>query len=80
VLQEEVSLERQRRFEGRIIKVLVEISDPVEDFAEGRSFREAPEVDGVVEIQSGPLPEPGDFVPVLITEAMEHDLVGEVAR
>jgi ribosomal protein S12 methylthiotransferase len=80
VLQEEVSLERQRRLEGRIIKVLVEISDPAEDFAEGRSFREAPEVDGVVEIRSGPLPEPGDFVPVLITEAMEHDLVGEVAR
>lgn len=79
LLHEDVSLERQRRFEGRTLKVLVETGDSSEGFAEGRSYREAPEVDGVVEIRSGPLPEPGDFVHVRITEAMEHDLIGEVA-
>jgi ribosomal protein S12 methylthiotransferase len=42
----------------------------------GRSYRDAPEIDGMVLIP-GDLPL-GKIVPVRITGAMEYDLVGEV--
>ena len=42
----------------------------------GRSFRDAPEVDGMVYIQGQA--EIGEFVDVEITEAMDYDLVGKV--
>ena len=45
---------------------------------EGRSFREAPEVDGVVEASLKAAVRPGEFVKVKVLEALEHDLVGEV--
>lgn len=77
-LQEEISLERQARMEGRKLKVLVESVDPGEGLAFGRSYREAPEVDGVVEIRGGDLLVPGNFATVLVSEVLEHDLVAEV--
>ena len=48
--------------------------------AEGRSFREAPEVDGVVEIRDGASLVPGTRVLVRIEEALEHDLVGRIEK
>ncbi|MCF0247712.1 MAG: 30S ribosomal protein S12 methylthiotransferase RimO [Synergistes sp.] len=77
-LQEEISEERQQKFIGRTLKVLVENVFPDEGIAEGRSFREAPEVDGLVEIHGirKDLRE-GDFINVRIREAMPHDLIGE---
>jgi ribosomal protein S12 methylthiotransferase len=41
----------------------------------GRSYRDAPEIDGLV-IVKGELPV-GEMVPMRITGAMEYDLVGE---
>jgi ribosomal protein S12 methylthiotransferase len=78
VLQEEISAERQEMFVGRVMDVLVERVDREASFAEGRSFREAPEVDGLVEIRniSDKIKE-GDIVKVSMTEAMPHDMVGE---
>lgn len=77
-LQEEISFERQRQFVGRELKVLVEKIDIKEGYAEGRSFREAPEVDGIIEIRGirEDLKE-GDIVTVRVTEAMPHDMTGE---
>jgi len=40
----------------------------------GRSYRDAPEIDGLVLIE-GELPV-GEMVPVRITGAMEYDLIG----
>lgn len=77
-VQEEISCERQQAFVGRELKVLVDRIVPEEGYAEGRSFREAPEVDGLIEIRGarGDLKE-GDMITVKITEAMIHDLAGE---
>ncbi len=77
-LQEEISYERQQLFIGKEMKVLVEKIDIEDGFAEGRSFREAPEVDGLVEIRNirNDLIE-GDIIKVRMTEAMPHDMVGE---
>ena len=63
---------------GENVKVLVEKIDAECGIAEGRSFREAPEVDGVVEIRNirNGLRE-GDVVKVRMIEAMPHDMIGE---
>ena len=69
-----LSFRRQRLFEGRLLSVLVERVE--EGVVEGRSFREAPEVDGVVEIRGGDALLPGQRVSVRVLEALEHDLIG----
>ncbi|MGC9490039.1 MAG: 30S ribosomal protein S12 methylthiotransferase RimO [Thermovirgaceae bacterium] len=79
-VQEEISWKRQRRFVGRCLRVLVEgVDGGPEGSAWGRSFRDAPEVDGIVEIKNGYRCVPGTFVGVDITESYEHDLEGETA-
>ncbi|WP_302795308.1 30S ribosomal protein S12 methylthiotransferase RimO [Cloacibacillus evryensis] len=77
-LQEEISFERQRCFIDRELKVLVEKIEREEGYAEGRSFREAPEVDGVIEIRNirEDLKE-GDIITLRVAEAMPHDMTGE---
>lgn len=60
------------------MKVLVESIETGEDLAFGRSYREAPDVDGLVEIRGGGGLSLGSFATVRITEALEHDLVAEV--
>jgi len=65
---------------GQTLRILVD--GPADEHPEvlaGRTATQAPEVDGVVFID-GPPPElrPGDFAQVRITQAAEHDLVGQV--
>ncbi len=77
-LQEEITFGRQRCFIGSALKVLVENIEREEGYAEGRSFREAPEVDGVIEIRNirEDLKE-GDIITLRVAEAMPHDMTGE---
>ena len=77
-LQEDISSERQRMFVGKVMDVLVEKVDSEASLGEGRTYREAPEVDGIIEIRniSGKIKE-GDIVKVRMTESMPHDMVGE---
>jgi ribosomal protein S12 methylthiotransferase len=72
-LQQGISLARNQQMIGRVLKVLVEGQG--EDLSVGRSYRDAPEIDGLVLIE-GKLPV-GEMLPVHITSAMEYDLVGE---
>ena len=44
----------------------------------GRSQYDAPEVDGIVYVNSKKELKPGDFVGVRITDTLEYDLVGNV--
>jgi ribosomal protein S12 methylthiotransferase len=60
---------------GRELEMLVEGCS--EGLSVGRSYRDAPEIDGLVIVEDE-LP-PGDIVPVRITQALEYDLVGKVA-
>ncbi|MDH7601808.1 MAG: 30S ribosomal protein S12 methylthiotransferase RimO [Armatimonadota bacterium] len=72
-LQQEISLERNRSLVGKRLTVLVEqVSD---DGFVGRSYRDAPEIDGTVCVEGGRA-EPGEFVEVEIVEAFEYDLRG----
>ncbi|TEU15430.1 MAG: 30S ribosomal protein S12 methylthiotransferase RimO [Anaerolineales bacterium] len=72
-LQQGISLARNQQVVGRVLKVLVEGQS--EGLSVGRSYRDAPEIDGLVIIE-GELPV-GEMVLVRITGAMEYDLVGE---
>ena len=79
-LQRQISLERNRRWLGRELKVLVEgqgASDDGAPLAVGRSFRDAPEVDGQVFVW-GRAPA-GSLITARVTKALEYDLWGEIA-
>ncbi|MBN1661237.1 MAG: 30S ribosomal protein S12 methylthiotransferase RimO [Anaerolineae bacterium] len=75
-LQQEISIEINQAQIGRRFDVLVE--GVGEGVSIGRSYRDAPEIDGMVLIPAEV--EVGKMVPVEITGAMEYDLVGEVHR
>ncbi|MCA9853947.1 MAG: TRAM domain-containing protein, partial [Dehalococcoidia bacterium] len=79
-VQQAISARRTQRFVGRKLEMLVEglgETDDGEPVVAGRTYREAPEVDGVV-VAMG-VAEPGTKVEVEITAASEYDLFGEIA-
>jgi ribosomal protein S12 methylthiotransferase len=72
--QQQISLERNRSFIGRNLKVLIEGTG--KDISIGRSYRDAPKIDGFVLVR-GELPA-GEMVSVHIDKAMIYDLGGVV--
>lgn len=77
-VQQNISREKHREFIGRTVEVLVEgYSEETELLLQGRTSQQAPEIDGVVLINSGTA-NVGDLVKVKITESMEYDLIGEI--
>lgn len=76
-LQQEVSRRRGEEKVGKIIKVMIEGRLPEEDIFIGRSYMDAPNVDGLVFVHSKDSYLSGEFVDVKITQAKEYDLVGE---
>lgn len=75
-LQQEISLRLNRRRIGTVCEVLVELVNG--DIAYGRSYAEAPEVDGAIMFavkNQGLMP--GDFTTIRITGAGPYDLEGE---
>jgi ribosomal protein S12 methylthiotransferase len=75
-IQAEISLERNQRFIGRVLDVLVEGVDDENEISIGRSYRDAPEIDGLVLIEG--LAPVGEMVQVKINSAITHDLVGKL--
>jgi ribosomal protein S12 methylthiotransferase len=74
--QADISADRLAARIGQTMTVLIdEIS---EEGAIGRSYADAPEIDGVVVIEDGTDLVVGEFVTVEITDSGEHDLWGEV--
>lgn len=76
LLQKDISLENNSRLVGKTIKVLIEGFSEGEYF--GRSYMDAPEIDGTIYFKSDKNLIPGDFCHVIVTEAYEYDLVGEI--
>ena len=73
-LQQGISLGINHAQVGRRLDVLVEGQG--DGLSVGRSYRDAPEIDGLV-LLPGDVPA-GEMVPVLITQATEYDLIGEL--
>ncbi len=76
-LQQEVSKRRGEEKVGKTIKVMIEGKLPEDDIFIGRSYMDAPNVDGFVFVHSKDSYLSGEFVDVKITMAKEYDLVGE---
>ncbi len=80
-LQQEISLEKNKDFLGKKIQVLIDEQADSKDMYIGRTYQDAPEVDGQVFVHTdGVNLTPGDFVDVVITDTLEYDLVGKLTR
>ena len=73
-LQQNISLQVNQSFVGKTLDVLIEGCDEEQHVSIGRSYRDAPEIDGMVFIEGDA--EVGAIIPVRITGAMAYDLTG----
>lgn len=77
-LQEEIIMDTNETMIGKEIMVMVEGKVADESAYIGRSYRDAPNVDGYVFINTSEELMSGDFAKVKITGAYEYDLIGEL--
>lgn len=75
-LQQGISMQVNQSYVGKTLDVLVEGRD--KGIAIGRSYRDAPEIDGMVFVEGEA--KVGEIVPVKITGAMAYDLTGVPAQ
>ena len=73
LLQESISLKRNQSLIGKTMDVLVEGEG--DGILVGRSYRDAPEIDGLVIVEG--TGEVGKLLKVQITSALTHDLIGQ---
>ncbi len=74
-VQAAISAEKLRRRRGTEMTVLIDAADGRRTV--GRSYADAPEIDGVVHIAQGAGLKPGDLVRVRVTRSDAHDLWGK---
>lgn len=77
-LQQEIAFEISDAMTGRTLDVLVEGRLPEEGVYIGRTYKDAPDVDGYIFITAPYELMSGDFVKVTVTGSNEYDLIGEV--
>ena len=79
-LQQEISYEKNQELIGSIQRVLIEGYLVEDDVYVGRTYRDAPGVDGIVFVSAPYELISGSFVDVKITEANEYDLTGVIVE
>jgi ribosomal protein S12 methylthiotransferase len=78
--QQEISREFHESWVGKSVRVLIdEKSKDEEGVYYGRTYADAPDVDGQVIVHSGKPLKIGQFADVKITDGLEYDLVGTAA-
>ena len=78
-LQSEVCADLAEDMIGKELYVMVEGKVADEPAYIGRTYKDAPGVDGYIFIQTGEALMSGDFVKVRVTGAIDYDLIGEIA-
>ena len=78
-LQEEVIIDANERMIGRELYCMIEGQVSGENTYVGRTYRDAPDIDGYIFIDTDETLMSGDFVKVRVTGAYEYDLIGEIA-
>ena len=76
-LQQQISLEINQKFIGQTLPCIIEAVSP-DGQVIARSYADAPEVDGLVYIETSQNPVPGDIEQVKIVGFDEYDLYGEL--
>ena len=77
-LQQEISLDKGNQRIGQEMLVMIEGKVSGESAYIGRTYMDAPKVDGYMFVQTGELMVTGDFAKVRVTGALEYDLIGEL--
>ncbi len=76
--QQEIAFETAKQMPGREMDVLIEGKITDEDAYVGRTYRDAPDVDGYIFVETDEELMTGDLVCVRVTGAREYDLIGEL--
>ena len=76
-LQQEISEDKLEEKVGKTFAVLIDEVNA--EYAIGRSYADAPDIDGVVQVYSNRSLQVGEIVSVVIEEAGEYDLIGSVS-
>lgn len=76
-LQKRISADKCGEMIGTTVKVIVDGRIPEDDVYCGRSYKDAPDIDGMVFFKSDYEIMTGDFADVKINEASDYDLIGE---
>lgn len=77
-LQQAIAFEKAEQMIGRVLDVMVEGKVADEDVYVTRTYRDAPNVDGYLFLNTSANLMTGDFVKVLVTDSNEYDLIGEI--
>ena len=77
-LQQEIAFENAERMVGREVLVMIEGKVADENAYVGRTHRDAPNVDGLIFINTDEELLSGDFARVKVTGALDYDLIGEL--
>lgn len=77
-LQQAIAFEKAEEMVGRVLEVIVEGKVADEDVYVTRTYRDAPNVDGYLFLNTTATLMTGDFVKALVTASNEYDLIGEV--
>ena len=79
-LMQEISADRSAAMIGRIVRVMIEGFIPEDNTYVGRSYKDAPNVDGLVFVECDRELMSGDFIDVKITGSTEYDLIGTIVE
>ena len=77
-LQQEISYDRGQDRIGQELLVMIEGKVADENAYVGRTYRDAPNVDGLIFVNTDEELMTGDFAKVKVTGAAEYDLIGEL--
>ena len=74
-IQQKINLSKNKKRLNKIEKIIIDVSNE-DGWSLGRSFRDAPEIDNYVKINTKL--DVGKFYDVKITNAYEYDVLGEL--
>ncbi len=77
-LQQEIAFEQAENMIGKEVLVMIEGKVAEENAYVGRTYKDAPNVDGLIFVNTDAELMSGDFAKVKVTGACEYDLIGEL--
>ena len=77
-LQQAIAFEKAEEMVGKVLTVMIEGKIADEDAYVARTYRDAPNVDGYLFVNTSANLMTGDLVKVLVTDSNEYDLIGEL--
>ena len=77
-LQQEIAFEAAENMVGKEVLVMIEGKVADENVYVGRTYKDAPNIDGLIFVDTGVELVSGDFAKVRVTGALEYDLIGGI--